>query len=563
MARSTRTANATPHTAWSVVRLAFGRAWRGTAATTLLVCMHQVCEATTPVIVGLALDDAIAHGSVSETWKWIALLTGVYVILSLCGNGAGPVWTRAETRAEHDVRQVVVARTLDLRGVTKERTTGELLSIASSDAKAVGGAVDAASAGLSGLAALLVATLALFLTSPTLGLVALVSVLVVVFVAPFLARPLQQRSASQQAAAAEAAGVAVDMVEGLRVLGGLGAQHNAADRYREMSQVSRWARVRAGAAEAAFEGVTTTIGGCLLLAVAGVGALLVLDGDLTPGQLVAGVGLAQFLVGPVSRIAYAGAMIATVRASARRIADVLNTPFAVADVPAPAAPDARFAATLEVSNLRGTHLHGLGIDVREGELVGVVIDDLAERSELLDVLARRCNSVAGTVRVGARSVDQLPLADLRAQLGVMPHEGSLFTEPLSDVVGDHPDAALEAAQADEVADFLRGHGSLHYGRNLSGGQRQRLSLARALAADPPILVLDDPTSALDTVTETAVAEGLRALRAGQRTTVVVTSSASMLAVADRVVLVEEGQVVATGTHADLSSDDRYTAVVLA
>jgi len=553
----------TPLTAWSVVRLAFRRARTGALATAFLVCVHQVCEATTPVIVGLALDDAIAEGSVAQTWKWIALLAGTYVFISLCGNGAGPVGIRASTRAEHDVRQAVVTRVLDLRGTTTQRTTGETLSLASSDAEEVGGAVDALAAGLSGLAALLVATIALFVTSVTLGLVALASVLVVVFVAPFLARPLQQRSASQQEAAAAAAGVAVDMVEGLRVLGGLGAQRNAADRYRGMSQLSRRARVRAGAAEAAFEGVTSTIGGFLLLAVAGVGALLVLDGELTPGQLVAGVGLAQFLVGPVSRIAYAGAMVATVRASATRIADVLNTPYAVTDAAGATAESEQLPATLAVRDLHGAYLRGVDLEVTEGELVGVVADDLAERSELLDVLARRRSPSAGTVLVGGHLVEELPLEVVHAHLVAMPHEGSLFTEPLVDVVGDDPAPVLAAAQADEVADQLEEHGSLHHGRNLSGGQRQRLSLARVLAADPPVLVLDDPTSALDTVTETSVAAGLRDLRAGRRTTVVVTSSASMLAVADRVVLLRDGRVVASGTHAELVSDEHYAALVLA
>ena len=490
----------------------------------------------------------------------MALLSGVYVVLSLCGNGAGPVGARAATRAEHDVRQAVVMRALDPRGSAKERPTGETLSIASSDASAVGGSVDALAAGISGLAALLVATVALFVTSATLGLVALLSVLVVVFVAPLLARPLQQRSAAQQEAAARAAGVAVDMVEGLRVLGGLGAQRTAAARYREMSQESRFARVRAGAAEAVFEGVTSTIGGLLLIAVAGVGALLVLDGELTPGQLVAGVGLAQFLVGPVSRIAYAGAMVATVRASARRIADLLNTSYAVQD--APSHDGSALPATLDVRDLRGERLHGLDLTVAEGELVAVVVDDLAERSELLDALARRRDPLSGTVLVGGVPADALPLDVLHAHVSVVPHDGSLFTEPLVDVVGVEPAAVLAAAQAEEVVDALGEHGSLHHGRNLSGGQRQRLSLARALAADPPVLVLDEPTSALDTVTEAAVATGLREQRAGRRTTLVVTSSASVLAVADRVVMVQDGRAIASGTHADLAADERYASVVL-
>ncbi len=555
-----------PYAVGSVVRLAFRRSRRGALATALLVSVHQVCEATTPVIVGLALDDAIAEGSVAGTWRWVALLAGVYVVLSACGNGAGPVGIRAASRAEHDVRQRIVTRVLDPRGMVGRRSTGETLSIASSDAAEVGGAVHALASGLSGLAALVVATTALFLTSARLGLVALVSVLVVVFVAPLLARPLQQRSAAQQEAAAQSAAVAVDMVEGLRVLGGIGAQQTAAQRYREMSQVSRHARVRAGAAEAVFEGVTSTIGGFLLIAVAAVGALLVLDDALTPGQLVAGVGLAQFLVGPVSRIAYAGALVATVRASAQRIADVLNSPYAVVD--AAVAPDgaaglaAGLAATLEVEDLRGTHLRGLDLRVGAGDLIAVVADDLAERSELLDVLARRRDPGSGRVLVGGVPSDALPLDALHAHVVVAPHEGSLFTEPLDDIVGEDPAPAIAAARAEEVTDLVREHGSLEHGRNLSGGQRQRLALARVLAADPPVLVLDEPTSALDPVTEAAVAHGLRDLRAGRRTTVVVTSSASMLAVADRVVLVQGGRVVASGRHAELTADERYAGVVL-
>lgn len=572
---------AAPVTPRDVVRLAFRRCRRGTLLTALMVSVHQVCEATTPVVVGLALDDAVAEGSVAGTWRWIALLAGVYVVLSLCGNGAGPVGMRAATRAQHDVRQAVVTRVLDPRGSAVERPTGEVLSVASSDAAEVGRGVDALAAGVSGLAALVVATVALLVTSVTLGLVALASVLVVVFVAPLLGRPLQRRSGAQQEAAARSAGVAVDMVEGLRVLGGLGAQRHAADRYRATSQVSRAARVRAGATEAVFEGVTTTIGGFLLVGVAAVGALLVLDGDLTPGQLVAGVGLAQFLVGPVSRISYAVAMAAGVRASARRVADLLATPYAVDDPgrdPGPAAappagpgptapptptPTPTLARTLTLRGVRTTHLHGLDLEVGAGEVVGVVVDDMAQRADLLDLLARRRDPDAGTVAVGGLPVGALPLDVLHAHLVVAPHDSSLFTEPLADVVGEDGGAALAAARAEEVAHQLGGRGSLHHGRDLSGGQRQRLSLARALAADPPVLVLDDPTSALDTVTEAAVAQGLRDLRAGRRTTVLVTTSAGLLAATDRVLLVQDGRVLASGTHAGLGTDGRYAGLVLA
>lgn len=547
-------------TATGVVRLAFRRARGGLVLTAAMTCVHQVCEATTPVIVGLAIDQAIAPGSVPKVLLWVAVLAAVYVVLSASGNGAAPVGARAATRAEHDLRQAIVARVLDPRGTTRPQSTGADLSAATSDTEAVGGTVEAVATALSGLVALLVASAALMVISVTLGLVALGCVLCAVFVVPLLGRPLQERSAAQQQAAADSSGLAVDLVEGLRVLSGLGAQRNAADRYRLSSQAARRARTRAGTTQAAFEGVTAVIAGLLLVVVAGVGAHLTIDGQMTQGELVAGVGLAQFLVGPVSRLAYAGAGFATVRASAQRVADLLNAPYAVADRPVEAAspePEVR------VASLRGRHLRGVDLTVGVGELVGLVCDDPSARKELLDALARRHDPDGGVVLVGERPAADLDLATLHRTVTVIPHDGALFTEPLTDVLGADPGPSLAAAAADEVADAIRAAGSLHRGTSLSGGQRQRLALARALAADPPVLVLDDPTSALDAATEAQVAHGLRRLRAGRRSTLVVTSSASLLAVADRVVLVQSGRVVATGTHDELVNDERYVAAVLA
>jgi putative ABC transport system ATP-binding protein len=547
---------------FSVVRQGFSRSRGGLVACTAMVCVHQVCEASTPVIVGLAIDNAIGPGSVSKVLVWVGVLAAVYVVLSACGNGAGPVGARAATRAQHDLRQLVVARLLDPRGTSKPLPTGASLSIAGSDAEKVGESVDVAAVGVSGVVALLAASSVLLWTSPTLGLVVLGSVLVAVVVVPLLSRPIQERSAVQQQAAADSSGLAVDLVEGLRVLHGLGAQRAAADRFRTASQTAKVARQRAGASEALLEGVTMSIAGLMLVAVAGVGAHLTLEGRISPGELVASVGLAQFLVGPVARLSWAAGGYASVRASAQRIADLLEAPYAVDVTPHPVTTDV-LAAEVRVDDLAGERLSGLSLHLQAGELVGLVCDDLTARRELLDVLARRQDPVAGSVQVGGVLVTSLALDDLHRTVVVVPHEAALFTEPLVDVVGDEPGPALAAAKAGDVADSLADDGSRHQGTTLSGGQRQRLSLARALAADPPVLVLDDPTTALDAVTEAEVASGLRALRGGRRTTLVVASSPAVLAVADRVVMVSDGRVLLDGPHATLVEDERYAAAVLA
>lgn len=542
-----------------VIRLAFTNSRAGLFWCTVMICVHQVCEAATPIIVGLAIDHAIADGSVSQVLVWVGVLAGVYVVLSACGNGAGPVGARAATRAEHDLRQRIVARILDPRGTTRPQPTGATLSIAGSDSEKVGETVEVVAMGFSGLVALLVGSIALMVTSVTLGLVSLACVVVAVLVVPLLTRPIQSRSAAQQQAVADSSALAVDLVEGLRVLHGLGTQRHAAERFRISSQAAKVARVRAGTAEAALDGVTLVIGGLLLLAVAGVGAHLVLQDEITPGQLVSGVGLAQFLVGPVGRLSYAAAGFAAVKASAERVSGLLSAPYAVDDAVTPAVPPA--GGSLQVVGLRGERLHGLDLEAGPGELVAVVCDDLGARRELLDALARRAD-VEGTVLVGGADAATLALDDLHAAVAVVPHEATLFTEPLVDVVGPTPERALQAASAVDVADAMADGGTRHQGITLSGGQRQRLSLARALAADPPVLVLDDPTTALDAVTEAAVAQGLHALRAGRRTTLVVASSPAVLAVADRVVMVIAGQAGLVGSHDELVADERYASAVL-
>ncbi len=540
-----------------VVRDAFRRSRRGTALSAGMTCVHQVCEAATPVIVGLAVDRAVVEGDLGAALAWIGLLTAVYVLLSAAGNGALPVGERAATRAEHDVRLAIVARVLDPRGTARHRASGEVLSVAGTDAAAVGSVVNAVSGATSALAAFAAATVALMVISVPLGLVALGCVIVVVVVVPWLGRPLEERIGAQQAAAADVSALAVDLIGGLRILAGIGARPAAAVRFRAMSREAMGTRIRAAGAEGLFVGVTGTVAGLLLVVVAAVGAHLAVDGDITIGGLIASVGLATFLVGPVSRLAYTGAEVAGIRASARRVAAVLSDPYAVPDGEHGAVPA---GGALALRGVAGEALRGLDLEAVPDELLGVACDDPAAARELLEVLARDADPVEGAVTLGDAAAGAVRIETWRAAVAVVPHDSEIFTEGLADLLGADGDAALGAAEAREVAQAVADAGASHRGLTLSGGQRQRLALARALALGAPVLVLDEPTTALDAATESRVAAGLADLRRG-RTTVIVTASAGLLARADRVVLVSGGRAVASGTHEDLLAREDYAGLV--
>jgi putative ABC transport system ATP-binding protein len=223
--------------------------------------------------------------------------------------------------------------------------------------------------------------------------------------------------------------------------------------------------------------------------------------------------------------------------------------------------------------VRSGPLQDLDMAVRPGEFVGVVCRRSGDADELVRLLGGHTDDFEGEIVLGGQSWRELAVADARALLLVEPHHTDLFTGTLrSNVVTTEPGdlrAALAGAAADEVValhpDGLD-HEVAERGASLSGGQRQRLALARALLAKPPLLVLHDPTTAVDAVTEHSIAQGIRALRHAPESvygTLVITSSPALLAQTDRVIVLGDGTVTATGDHAGLgASDETYRAVVL-
>ncbi|WP_433297691.1 ABC transporter ATP-binding protein [Pseudonocardia sp. CA-142604] len=542
---------------------------RHVSAAALFLCGHQAGEALVPVLVGVIIDEAITTGDPAALAFWLLVLGLDFAMLSFSYRwGARQAWL-GDVRADQRLRLMVTARVLDPRGGAEVgRLPGALAAIATSDTKRVGMVNFVLPLGIASAAALVVATVSLLRISVPLGLLVLLGTPLLLVLVRLLGRPLERRSGPEQERAAHASGVAADLVTGVRVLKGIGAEPAAVRRYTGTSRDALTATLRATSAQAWYEGAVLAANGLFLALIALVGGRLATAGEISIGGLVAAVGLAQFLVEPLQIFGWVNGKFAQARASATRIAEVLAAAPAVRD--GSRALPAHVPGALAVRDLHHGSLNGVEFDVSPGELVGVVASDPAAAVDLLACLGREVDAK------GDVELDGVPLADYppdtaRATVLVAMHDAQLFAGTVAENVRADGRAdrdlapAMAAAQADQVADALPAGIDTpvsEQGRSLSGGQRQRLALARALAADAPVLVLHDPTTAVDPVTEARIASGLREVRRG-RTTVVLTTSPALLAVTDRVVVLDDGVVTGAGTHTELLARDDYRALVLA
>ncbi|WP_165984483.1 ABC transporter ATP-binding protein [Streptomyces sp. YIM 98790] len=536
--------------------------------------LHMATVAMIPVAMGLAVQ-AVVDGSGRRLAATGALLLVMTVVMTaadtMLHRTAVTNWITAAAR----VQQLLARRTAHLGSVlTRRVAAGEVVKVSTGDVEKIGWFVESFSRFAAAVVVSTAVCTGLIVYQPQLGLLVLAGVAAVVLTVFPLLPAAERRADAVRAKGGRATELASDTVAGLRVLRGIGGEELFLDRYRRASQEMRTASVHSARMWALIDAVQVVMPGVLLTAVVWQGARMALDGRITPGELVAVYGAATFLLFPLRLFQEAASAFVFSRPSARRAVRVLGL-----ERPAPADAPGRRPET-GAAPTGDLHDPVSGLTAPQATLTCVVCGnpDAAER------LAARLGGHPAEpdgqppARLGGVPLDDLPLATARAAVLVQDKDpvllsgtlAELLDVPSSGAVG--PAEALAAAQCDDVLAALalsgpEGDGDpmrsriTERGRSLSGGQRQRLALARSLLTDPEVLVLDEPTSAVDSHTEARIAEGLRALRSG-RTTVVFTSSPLLLDRADRVVFVPEGRVAATGGHRDLlRTDPAYRAVV--
>jgi len=573
MLSSPRAVEAHPRTANRLIVRAVRRARWPLLGFLVLLTSWQLSEAMVPVLIGVIIDRAVATGDVDALLLWGGALVALFAVLSCSYRFGARIGWGIIQREMHQLRLEIASRELDPSGVRSGLLPGETLSLATSDVELVGYTIRSVAYAVAAAVAVVVSAVVLLRTDVVIGLVVLCGVPLVLLVVQVVTPAIARRSRDQQASIAHTAGVATDLVRGLRGLKGIGAEDVASERYRVESDRARAAGIRTANSYGVMAGLTTGLTGLFLALVALLAGVRAVEGDITIGQLIAIVGLAQFLAEPIHILGHISAEVAAAYASAGRIVTYLHAP------PLVPSGDRSLEDTdpaLHLRDVRVDSLDGLTVESRAGELLGLAVADPSDAAALVAVLAegRRPDSPE-SVRLGGVPLHELHADARRSVLVVAPHHVDLFEGTVrtnvdpEQTLADDELAAVVAASA--VADVLDLHPDgldravSPDGATYSGGQRQRIAYARALASSIPILVLHDPTTAVDAVTEHRMAHGLRETRhrEGSRlTTWLVTSSPTLLAQADRVLLVRHGRVVAEGRHSDLTGHDEYRELVL-
>ncbi len=544
-----------------------------------------VLQVSVPALARSAID-ATSDLDRSALQQWVVLL----LVAAVGRFGFGAMYRYALFQlawgVETDLRALLYAHLTTLSFSYYDRTqSGQVISRANSDIRSIQVLLAFGPLVLMSVLAFAVAFVFMLSINVPLTLVALSTLPGVYFFGQRLRNVAFPLTWVSQARMAEMATIVDENVNGTRVVKSFAAEERQVNLLARSADHLRWANIEAVRARARYNPWVEALPRLGMAMVLLYGGLLAIDGEVTVGTLFAFNAYVIMLQAPFRMFGFLLLQSQRAAASAGRVYDVLDTEPDVRDAPdavdlvaesgAVSFRDVHFgypSAAPADAERRPHVLAGLNLDVAGGETVAIVGRTGSGKSTIARLLDRFYDLDSGSITIDGQDIADVTLTSLRDQVGVAFDEPFLFSVSVRDNIAyARPDASFDdivaAARAAQAHEFITalddGYDTVvgERGYTLSGGQRQRIAIARTLLANPPILVLDDATSAIDVTVEERIHAALHTLLEN-RTTLLIAHRLSTIALADRVVLLERGVVVAEGTHSDLlATEPRYVQIL--
>ena len=549
------------------------RAHKGRMAVALLAML--TVTATTlaaPYLAKVAVDTYVAAGDL----RGLTLISLVYLALNgvywVANYWQGYLSSWVGQHVVHRIRRDLLAHVhRQSLAFYEEERVGQVVSRLTNDVNALADLVSSGALNIFNDALSLVGIAAIMMwLDVRLALVTLISVPVVMVSMSFLGKEMRRTYREVQQALAEVSTGVEQGVTGMRVVQSLSRESFTLEQFQDLSLRNMRANLRAATLFAAVfptMTITNTLGLALVL---GYGGTRVAGGDITIGVLLAFIGYVHRFFGPLRELSLVYNTFQAAAASLDRIGDYLARDPAVPEPTDPRRPAGGFEGEIEFERVtfgygREPVIHEVSMHVPAGQTVALVGPTGAGKSTVAKLLARLYDVDAGAVRIDGVDVREIAASDLRRLITIIPQDVFMFADTIGENIryGDpaaddeQVEMAARRAQAhDFIVQLPNGYQSQvgELGAMLSGGQKQLIAFARALLADPKVLVLDEATANVDAYTEARIQEAMDEIRR-DRTTVIIAHRFSTLRKADRIVVLDEGRITGQGTHEELMASN--------